>query len=91
MKKSEMIENTVKCEIKVKNERSYEESIVELEDIVRKLERGELLLEESIDCFQKGVELSKFCSDRLDEAERRITLLVENEKGELKEQDMPEV
>lgn len=71
--------------------KSYEEAMAELEDMVKKLEKGDLTLEASIEYFQKGVELSKYCSKRLDEAERRIMLLVENSKGELVEEEMPEV
>ncbi len=60
-----------------------------MEDVVAKLEKGELTLDESIEFFQKGVELSKYCSKRLDEAERKITLLIEKENGELSEEAMP--
>lgn len=70
---------------------SFEKAIEELEGIVARLEKGELALDESIDFFQRGVELSKYCSKRLDEAERRITLLVEGENGELGEKEMPEM
>lgn len=69
---------------------SFEQAITELEEIVGKLEKGELSLDESTDYFQRGVELSKFCSKRLDEAERKITLLIENQSGELTEEEMPE-
>lgn len=74
-----------------KGDQNFEQAISELEGIVAKLEKGELSLEESIDFFQKGVELSKFCSKKLDDAERRITLLIENEKGETVEEELPEV
>ena len=69
----------------------FEKAIEELEGIVARLEKGELTLDESIDFFQRGVELSKYCSKRLDEAERRITLLVEGENGELGEKEMPQM
>jgi exodeoxyribonuclease VII small subunit len=70
--------------------KNYEESISELEEIVEKLEKGDLPLDEAIDQFQKGVELSKYCSKKLDEAEKKITLLLENEKGEIVEEEMKE-
>jgi exodeoxyribonuclease VII small subunit len=60
---------------------SFEQAIAELEEIVKKLEKGELTLEDSINCFQRGVELTKYCSKKLDEAERSITMLIESEKG----------
>jgi exodeoxyribonuclease VII small subunit len=69
---------------------NFEEAMAELESIVGKLEKGELTLDESINCFKKGIELSRFCGKRLDEAERKITLLIENENGEVTEKDMPE-
>lgn len=68
---------------------SFEKAVGELEDIVKKLEKGELTLDESIEYFQKGVELTKYCSKRLDEAERSITMLVEGENGQIIEKDMP--
>ena len=68
---------------------SFEKAIEELEEIVKKLEKGELTLDESIEFFQRGVELTKYCSKRLDEAERSITILVENENGQIVEKEMP--
>ncbi|MEN6316446.1 MAG: exodeoxyribonuclease VII small subunit [Clostridiaceae bacterium] len=70
------------------NSRSFEKAIAELEEIVKKLEKGELTLDDSINCFQRGIELTKYCSKRLDEAERSITMLVEGENGQVTENDM---
>jgi len=67
--------------------KSYEEAIIELEGVVKKLERGELSLEESLEAFQKGIELTKYCNTKLDEMEKKITILLENEKGEITEED----
>ena len=67
--------------------KTFEEAIIELEQIVNNLERGELTLEESITGFQKGIELSKLCSSKLDEAEKKISILLQDENGELVEQD----
>ncbi|AUS96170.1 exodeoxyribonuclease VII small subunit [Clostridium thermosuccinogenes] len=69
-----------------KKEKKFEEAIKELEEIVEKLEKGDLSLDESIEFFQKGIELSKYCSKRLDEIERKISLLVEDEKGRIIEE-----
>lgn len=71
------------------SEKSFEKAMSELEEVVAKLEKGELTLDESIEYFQKGVELSKFCSKQLDEVERKITLLIEKENGEIQEEQMP--
>ena len=69
-----------------KTVKTFEEAIIELEYIVEKLENGDILLDESIKFYQKGIELSKFCNKKLDEAERKITILVEDEKGSIKEE-----
>jgi exodeoxyribonuclease VII small subunit len=75
-----------KGEYIMKEKRNFEDAMHELEEIVEKLENGELSLDESVEYFQKGVELSKYCSKRLDEIERKITVLIEDEKGNLKEE-----
>jgi exodeoxyribonuclease VII small subunit len=78
----------VKEDIMSKEKKNFEEAISELEYIVDRLERGELSLEESMEAFQKGVELSRYCSKKLDEAEKKITVLIENEKGEIKKNQL---
>jgi exodeoxyribonuclease VII small subunit len=62
--------------------KDFEAAIGELEAIVKKLEEGELALEQSLVLYERGVQLSRFCHARLEEAERRIEIL--NERGELK-------
>jgi len=69
-----------------KSKKNFEEAVLELEKIVEDLEKGELSLEESMDAFQRGIELSKFCSKKLDEAEKKISILIENEGGYLNEE-----
>lgn len=54
----------------------FEEAYSRLEEIVRKLESGNMTLEESLKAFEEGVRLSRICSERLDEAERRVEILV---------------
>jgi len=66
---------------------SFEAAIEELEEIIEKMEKGDMTLDESIKFFQKGIELSKFCSEKLDEAERKITILLEKNNGETEETD----
>ncbi|MDP4092051.1 MAG: exodeoxyribonuclease VII small subunit [Bacillota bacterium] len=70
------------------NGKNFEEAVKELEDIVNKLEKGELPLDESIDIFQRGIELSRYCTKRLDEVEKKITMLIEDEAGQIKEVPM---
>ena len=62
--------------------KDFEGAIGELEAIVKKLEEGDLALEQSLVLYERGVQLSRFCHARLEEAERRIEIL--NERGELK-------
>ena len=62
--------------------KDFETAIAELESIVKKLEEGDLALEASLQLYERGVHLSRFCHARLEEAEKRIEIL--NERGELK-------
>ena len=62
--------------------KDFEAAIAELEGIVKKLEEGDLPLETSLSLYERGVQLSRFCHTRLEEAERRIEVL--DEKGDLK-------
>jgi len=62
--------------------KDFEAAIAELESIVKKLEEGDLALEQSLALYERGVQLSRYCHTRLEEAERRIEIL--NERGELK-------
>lgn len=70
-----------------KAKRNFEDTMDELEKIVDLLESGDAPLEEAMDLFQKGVELSRLCSKKLDEIEKRVTLLIENENGEIIEKE----
>lgn len=69
--------------------RSFEQSLKQLEQIVRELESGDLPLELALKKFEEGVELSKFCSQKLEETERRVTLLMENNSGAVVEKPFP--
>jgi exodeoxyribonuclease VII small subunit len=61
---------------------NFEASLTALEKIVRELERGELPLEKSLELFERGVKLSRECQERLQEAERRIEVLLQRDGGE---------
>ena len=61
--------------------RNFEASLAALEKIVRDLERGELPLEKSLELFEQGVLLSRECQERLNEAERRIEVLLRDGGG----------
>ena len=63
--------------------KDFEAALTELDAIVKKLEDGDIPLEQSLQLFERGVQLSRFCHARLEEAERRIEIL--NERGQLQE------
>ena len=57
----------------------FEEALKQLEAIVSRLEAGDLPLEEALSIFEEGVRLTKLCTERLSEAERRVNTLVRSE------------
>ena len=65
------------------SKQSFEKAIKKLEQIVQDLESGELDLEKAVTKFEEGVQLSKFCFDKLDETERRITMLLQDQAGKI--------
>lgn len=60
---------------------TFEQSLKDLEKIVLELEKGEMSLDDSISSFEKGIALSRECSKKLDEAEKKINVLVSTENG----------
>ena len=61
--------------------RSFESSLEALEEIVGKLEHGDLALEQSLELFEQGIRLSRECQERLSQAERRIEVLMRDQQG----------
>ena len=61
--------------------KTFEASLAALEKIVRELERGDLPLEQSLELFEQGVRLSRECQERLNQAERRVELLLRDTDG----------
>lgn len=57
---------------------SFEETMSKLEEIAAELEKGDLNLEESVSKFEEGMKLSKECSNLLEDAEKRITILIKD-------------
>ncbi len=62
--------------------KDFEAALAELDLLVKKLEDGDLSLEQSLALYERGVQLSRFCHTKLEEAERRVEILTE--RGELK-------
>ncbi len=71
-------------------ELNFEEAMARLEQIVRALEGGNVPLDESLTLYEEGVKLVKLCSARLENAEKRIKILVDSGNGTLVEQDFAE-
>lgn len=65
----------------MENQQPFAAAMTELEEIVRKLEQGDVPLEEAIDLYKKGMELSHFCHEKLQNAEKQLISIV-NENGE---------
>ena len=62
---------------------NFEDAQKELEQIVQRLEKGELPLEDSLVLYEEGVRLSRLCHAKLEEAEGKIELLLKDQRGEL--------
>ena len=64
---------------------NFEDSMKKLEEIVTELENGNLNLDESVSKFEEGIKIAKQCNNILEDAEKKITILLEKD-GELKEE-----
>jgi exodeoxyribonuclease VII small subunit len=60
----------------------FESALKKLEEIVKKLESGELSLDSALELFEEGIKLSRFCHTKLEQAERRVEILLKNESGQ---------
>ena len=69
-------------ELKVKD---FESALKSLEEIVLQLETGDLTLDRALDLFEEGIKVSRFCSSKLEEAERKVEVLTKTADGTLKE------
>ncbi|MEA2109878.1 MAG: exodeoxyribonuclease VII small subunit [Pseudomonadota bacterium] len=61
---------------------SFETALKKLEEVVEKLESGEVSLDQSLKLFEQGITLVRQCSKRLDEVESKVQVLVSDERGE---------
>lgn len=62
----------------------FEKALKRLEEIVEELEKGELDLDRSLQIFEEGIKMSRICSKKLQEAEKKIEILTKDESGKLK-------
>ena len=67
--------------------KSLEEQIAELEQIINELENGNLNLDDSVAKFEEGMKISKECNKMLENAEKKITILLNGENGEVQEEN----
>ncbi len=67
--------------------KSFEEQIEDLEKIISELENGNLNLDDSVVKFEEGMKISKECNKMLENAEKKITILLNDENGEKKEEN----
>jgi exodeoxyribonuclease VII small subunit len=65
--------------------KSFELAMKQLEQIVQDLESADMPLEKAIKKFEEGIQLSKYCTDKLDESEKKITILMQGSDGKLAE------
>ena len=65
---------------------SFESSIERLEEIIRKLEQGELPLDAALECFQEGINLVKICNQRLQAVEGQVEILIQQLEAESREE-----
>lgn len=64
-------------------EKKFESALARLEDIVHQIETGELSLEQSLKLFEEGVKLARLCTARLEEAERKVDILLKDKDGKI--------
>ncbi len=64
----------------------FEKALARLEEIVEELETGEVDIEKSLEIFEEGVKLTRFCSKKLEDAEKKIEILTKDEKNEFESQ-----
>ena len=69
-------------------QKTFEQSMKHLERIVKELEDGDLPLEKAIKKFEEGMKLTKLCSAKLDETERKISVLLKNAEGQMVEKPL---
>ncbi len=70
-----------------KEDINFEDAMKQLEEIANKLERNDLDLDKSVEAFEEGMKLSKKCSEILENAEKRITILINDGKDNLTEEN----
>ncbi len=71
-------------------EKKFEAALARLEEIVQELEKGDIPLEQSLKLFEEGIKLSRICNKRLEEAERKVEILMKDKNGMMKAEPFEE-
>ena len=71
-------------------EKKFEAALARLEEIVKELEKGDLPLEQSLKLFEEGVKLSRICNKQLEDAERKVEILLKDRAGTMTAQPFEE-
>ncbi len=71
-------------------EKKFEAALARLEEIVKELEQGDLPIEQSLKLFEEGIKLARLCNKRLEEAERRVEILLKDKSGNITAQPFEE-
>jgi exodeoxyribonuclease VII small subunit len=71
--------------------KDFEQALKRLEEIVAELEKGELALERAVELFEEGIKVSRLCGEKLEEAERKVELLIKDSQGALKARPLENV
>ena len=69
-------------EMKMKD---FESNLKQLEEIVTQLEGGDLTLDKALELFEEGVKISRYCNSKLEEAERKVEILIKSADGSIAE------
>ena len=75
----------------MKKNMKFEEAMLALDDIVRRLESGAVSLDESLSAFEEAVALVKFCNEKLETAEQKVRILLEGADGEITDKPFVEI
>ena len=70
-----------------KRKMTFESALARLDEIVRAMENGQAMLDESLSLYEEGIQLIQFCSKALDDAEKKVKILQKGDAGELIEKD----
>jgi exodeoxyribonuclease VII small subunit len=73
-----------------KKKMTFESALARLDEIVRAMENGQAMLDESLSLYEEGIKLIGFCTKALDDAEQKVKILQKGEEGALEEKDFIE-